>query len=164
MVANEANFVPSVGSTFFGLKILGGGRGGWAVLKSKQLVQDQARGQCGSEAGVKLAKNFIKQDFHLTCLVDLLMLVIRCPLCEAVWHTLCRRVVLCDIVFGTCIVHFVRLFCTLSSVRCIVRCDVLYPMFRTSCIVHHRSFGRLRVRQRYPSLSAADKTKWSETA
>ena len=71
MVANEANFVPSVGSTFFGLKILGGGRkrGGWAVLKSKQLVQDQARGQCGSEAGVKLAKNFIKQDFHLTCSV-----------------------------------------------------------------------------------------------
>ena len=75
MVANEANFVPSVGSTFFGLKILGGGRGGrkeeggWAVLKSKQLVQDQARGQCGCEAGVKLAKNFIKQDFHLTCSV-----------------------------------------------------------------------------------------------
>ena len=69
MVANEANFVSSVGSTFFGLKILGGGRGGWAVLKSKQLVQDQARGQCGSEAGVKLAKNFIKQDFHLTCSV-----------------------------------------------------------------------------------------------
>ena len=46
----------------------GGGKGG-PVLKSKQLVQDQAREQCGSEAPVKLAKNFIKQDFHLTCSV-----------------------------------------------------------------------------------------------
>ena len=87
-----------------------------------------------------------------------------------------RCIVLCDVVFGTCIMHFVRLFSTLSSVRCIVLCIVLYivlcivlcdvlcPMFGTRCIVHHSFFGRLRVRQRYPSLSAADKTKWSETA
>ena len=106
----------------------GGRGGGWAVLKSKQLVQDQARGQCWCEAGVKLAKNFIKQDFHLTCSVPVDVVDALSTLWGCVAHGLCGVlfcVMLClepvSCTLCSCFVRFhlcCVLFCVMFCARC----------------------------------------------